>query len=51
MAVVAWLGYDTPAVDTDIVTAPFGGKSEAGARALDGFVDGLRVAHDGSPPT
>ncbi|WP_231925098.1 alpha/beta hydrolase [Micromonospora purpureochromogenes] len=49
VAVVAWLGYDTPSVDTDIVTAPFGGKSEAGARALDGFVDGLRTAHDGSP--
>ncbi|TCB89402.1 PPE domain-containing protein [Micromonospora zingiberis] len=47
VAVVAWLGYDTPSVDTDIVTAPFGGKSEAGARALDGFVDGLRAAHDG----
>ncbi|WP_433538354.1 alpha/beta hydrolase [Micromonospora sp. CA-249363] len=49
VAVVAWLGYDTPSADTDIVTAPFGGKSEAGARALDGFVDGLRAAHDGSP--
>ena len=49
VAVVAWLGYDTPSVDTDIVTAPFGGKSEAGARALDGFVDGLRATHDSSP--
>ncbi|MFF0659236.1 alpha/beta hydrolase [Micromonospora tulbaghiae] len=49
VAVVAWLGYDTPSVDADIVTAPFGGKSEAGARALDGFVDGLRAAHDSSP--
>ncbi|MFG1869183.1 alpha/beta hydrolase [Micromonospora arborensis] len=49
VAVVAWLGYDTPSMDTDIVTVPFGGKSEAGARALDGFVDGLRAAHDGSP--
>ncbi|GGM42617.1 hypothetical protein GCM10011608_29120 [Micromonospora sonchi] len=47
VAVVAWLGYDTPSIGTDIVTAPFGGKSEAGARALDGFVDGLRAAHDG----
>ncbi|MEV1317578.1 alpha/beta hydrolase [Micromonospora arborensis] len=49
VAVVAWLGYDTPKVDTDIVTVPFGGKAEAGAIALDGFVDGLRAAHDGSP--
>ncbi|MER6591405.1 alpha/beta hydrolase [Micromonospora purpureochromogenes] len=48
VAVVAWLGYDTPSVDTDIVTAPFGAKSEAGARALDGFVDGLHTSHDGT---
>ncbi|GIJ27427.1 hypothetical protein Vqi01_25890 [Micromonospora qiuiae] len=46
VAAVAWLGYDTPSIGTDVVTAPFGGKSEAGARALDGFVDGLRAAHD-----
>ncbi|MER7335219.1 MULTISPECIES: alpha/beta hydrolase [unclassified Micromonospora] len=49
VAVVAWLGYDTPSMGIDIVTAVFGGKSEAGARALDGFVDGLRVSHDGTP--
>ncbi len=48
IAVVAWLGYDSPSMDTDVVTAAFGGKSEAGARALDGFVDGLRAAHDGT---
>ncbi|MEU6076957.1 alpha/beta hydrolase [Micromonospora sp. NPDC047074] len=49
VSVVAWLGYDTPSFDLDIVSAVFGAKSEAGARALDGFVDGLRVAHDDSP--
>lgn len=49
VSVVAWLGYDTPSLDLGIVTAPFGGKSEAGAQALDGFVDGLRAAHDGTP--
>ncbi|MEU4774640.1 alpha/beta hydrolase [Micromonospora sp. NPDC023644] len=49
VAVVAWLGYDTPSIDLDIVSAVFGAKSEAGARALDGFVDGLRASHDDSP--
>ncbi|SCL36940.1 PPE family protein [Micromonospora pallida] len=49
VAVVAWLGYDTPSADIDIVTALFGDKSEAGAHALDGFVDGLRASHDGTP--
>lgn len=48
IAVVAWLGYDTPSLDTDIPSAVFGGKSEAGAKALDGFVNGLRAAHDGT---
>ncbi len=49
VAVVAWLGYDTPSVDVDIVTAPFGGKAEDGALALDSFVNGLHAAHDGNP--
>ncbi|MCL7460222.1 alpha/beta hydrolase family protein [Micromonospora sp. MSM11] len=49
VSVVAWLGYDTPSVNLDIVSAVFGAKSEAGARALDGFVDGLRASHDDSP--
>ncbi|MFY1594059.1 alpha/beta hydrolase [Micromonospora sp. WMMD737] len=49
VSVVAWLGYDTPSVDLDIVSAVFGAKSEAGARALDGFVDGLRASHDDGP--
>lgn len=51
VSVIAWLGYDTPGgggSGTDVATAPFGGKSEDGARALDGFVDGLRASHDGS---
>ncbi|WP_027660543.1 alpha/beta hydrolase [Salinispora fenicalii] len=47
-AVVAWLGYDTPSLDTDIFSAAFGSKSEAGAKALDGFVNGLRASHDGT---
>ncbi|MFG2008486.1 alpha/beta hydrolase [Micromonospora sp. NPDC048868] len=49
VSVVAWLGYDTPSLDLDIVSAVFGAKSEAGARALDGFVDGLRASHDDGP--
>ncbi|GAA4964585.1 alpha/beta hydrolase [Actinoplanes utahensis] len=52
VSVITWLGYDTPGgglTGIDIVTAPFGGKSEAGARALDTFVDGLRASHDDSP--
>ncbi|WP_425693206.1 alpha/beta hydrolase [Micromonospora sp. DT178] len=49
VSVVAWLGYDTPSANLDIVSAVFGAKSEAGARALDGFVDGLRASHDDSP--
>lgn len=48
VAVVAWLGYDPPSLDTDIFSAAFGSKSEAGARALDGFVNGLRASHDGA---
>lgn len=49
VSVIAWLGYDTPSLDDDVVTAAFGAKSQAGAQALDGFVDGLRAAHDDSP--
>lgn len=45
VSVIAWLGYDPPRVDTDIVTAPFGDKSRDGAVALDTFVDGLHTAH------
>ncbi|MFI7598401.1 alpha/beta hydrolase [Actinoplanes sp. NPDC049681] len=47
VAVVGWLGYDTPSLNEDIVTATAGGKSHAGAVALDGFVNGLHAAHDG----
>ncbi|MEH0973323.1 alpha/beta hydrolase [Micromonospora sp. CPCC 205546] len=49
VSVVAWLGYDTPSANLDIVSAVFGARSEAGARALDGFVDGLRASHDDGP--
>ncbi|WP_019870272.1 alpha/beta hydrolase [Salinispora oceanensis] len=48
VAVVAWLGYDTPSLDTDIFSAAFDSKSEAGAKALDGFVNGLHSSHDGT---
>ncbi|GGQ77443.1 alpha/beta hydrolase [Couchioplanes azureus] len=47
VAVIGWLGYDTPSLDEDIVTATSGGKSRAGAVALDGFVNGLHASHDG----
>ena len=47
VAVVAWLGYDTPGINTDIVSAVGGDKSRAGAVALDGFVNGLHATHDG----
>jgi hypothetical protein len=50
VAVVAWLGYDPPSLDDDIVTAVAGGKSRAGAQALDGFVNGLHAAHTGGGP-
>lgn len=52
VSVIAWLGYDPPGDDASgasIATAPFGGKSEEGARALDAFTNGLRASHDGSP--
>jgi hypothetical protein len=45
VSVIAWLGYDPPRIDTDIVTAPFGDKSRDGAVALDAFVNGLHTAH------
>ncbi|MEU7901740.1 alpha/beta hydrolase [Actinoplanes sp. NPDC049118] len=45
VSVVGWLGYDTPSLDEDIVTATAGGKSRAGAAALDGFVNGLHATH------
>ncbi|MET8151816.1 alpha/beta hydrolase [Actinoplanes sp. NPDC049668] len=47
VSVIGWLGYDTPSLDEDIVTATAGGKSRAGAVALDGFVNGLHASHDG----
>jgi hypothetical protein len=49
VAVIAWLGYDPPALDTDVVTAPFGVKSADGAESLDQFVDGIRASHEGPP--
>lgn len=53
VSIIAWLGYDTPGgggpTGTSIMNAPFGADSEAGAEALDGFVDGLRTSHDSSP--
>jgi len=49
VAVIAWLGYDTPGTDDDILTAPFGGKSRDGAAALDQFVNGLNAAHGPGP--
>lgn len=50
ISVVGWLGYDTPSLDTDVVSAVAGEKSRAGAAALDGFVNGLHASHDGSGP-
>ncbi|MQA85014.1 MAG: hypothetical protein GEV03_10415 [Streptosporangiales bacterium] len=44
VAVVAWLGYDTPGVDLSALRSSF---AEAGGRELDGFVDGLRAAQGG----
>ncbi len=41
VAVVAWLGYDTP---EDLARATQEGRAQDGAAALDRFVDGLRVA-------
>ncbi|MGX6601317.1 alpha/beta hydrolase [Micromonosporaceae bacterium Da 78-11] len=49
VAVVGWLGYDTPNIDASIGTALTGGQSRAGATALDGFVDGLHTTHQGGP--
>ncbi|GAA2528217.1 alpha/beta hydrolase [Winogradskya humida] len=50
VAVIGWLGYDTPSLNTDIVSAATGDKSRAGAVALDGFVNGLHATHDGTGP-
>ncbi|MDI6106010.1 alpha/beta hydrolase [Actinoplanes sp. NEAU-A12] len=48
VAMIGWLGYDTPDADSvDVVTAPFGDKSQAGATALDSFVNGLHASHEG----
>jgi len=47
VVVVGWLGYDTPSLDEDVVSAVSGGKSRAGGEALDGFVNGLHTTHDG----
>ncbi|HEY8533695.1 MAG TPA: alpha/beta hydrolase [Micromonospora sp.] len=49
VSIIAWIGYDTPSIGVDIVSAPFGDKSKEGAKALDAFVDGLRAAHDDTP--
>jgi hypothetical protein len=49
VAVIAWLGYDPPSLNDDIVTAPFGVKSADGAESLDRFVDGIRASHPGQP--
>jgi hypothetical protein len=43
VAVVAWLGYDTPGQDASAVR---GHHAEAGAPLLDRFTDGLRTAHE-----
>ncbi|HEY8452740.1 MAG: alpha/beta hydrolase [Micromonosporaceae bacterium] len=45
VATVMWLGYDTPGVDLSAVR---GAHAEAGAPALDSFIDGLRSSHQGS---
>jgi hypothetical protein len=50
VAVVGWLGYDTPGINADIVSAVAGDKSRAGAAALDGFVNGLHATHEGTGP-
>jgi len=45
-AVVTWYGYNAPPGLTD---AAFPNAAEAGAPSLDGFQNGLRATHDGSP--
>jgi hypothetical protein len=44
VAVVAWLGYDTPGANPGALG---GGHANAGAPLLDRFVDGLRTSHEG----
>ena len=43
VAVIAWIGYDTPG----IVTAPLHSYADTAAPVLDRFVDGTRVAQEG----
>lgn len=44
VAVIAWLGYDTPGV----VTSPAHGYADTAAPVLDRFVDGTLVAQEGA---
>ncbi|MFY1686739.1 alpha/beta hydrolase [Plantactinospora sp. WMMB782] len=44
VSVIAWLGYDAPGFDSSAVGT---GHAEAGAPALDSFVNGLHAAHAG----
>jgi Alpha/beta hydrolase len=46
VATIMWLGYDAPEFpdNTSVVTY---GRSEEGGAALDSFVDGLRLTHEG----
>lgn len=46
VAVVMWLGYDTPGADLSVVR---GHHAEAGASRLDAFTDGLRASHQDGP--
>jgi hypothetical protein len=50
VAVIAWLGYDTPSLDpNEISDIPgFGDEARQGSRDLDRFVDGLRTSHEGA---
>ncbi|MEV6964407.1 alpha/beta hydrolase [Hamadaea sp. NPDC051192] len=45
VSVIAWLGYDPPA----LVDAPFSDSDEQGAPLLDRFVDGLHTSHTMTP--
>jgi Alpha/beta hydrolase len=45
-AVVTWIGYESP---PEIDMAEFDSYADAGAPALDGFLDGLRATHLGPP--
>ncbi|MGX7675185.1 alpha/beta hydrolase [Plantactinospora sp. DSM 117369] len=46
ISVIAWLGYDAPGFDSSAMGT---GHAEAGAPALDSFVNGLNAAHDAGP--